>query len=137
MADNHASYNHRKEYMNGDYKWLEKLTNKTLKETFEGAVEEVVLKYKFIYKSFAGDDIKERTEVITKDMPANFYFECPNPECTEKCIYITDEVRDAISRRDTTFSCVTTCSGKTARDHSHQRCDVRVEYTIRIQYSQS
>lgn len=65
--------------MNDDYRWLQKLTNKSLKETFKGAVEEVVLNYKIIYKSFAGEDVRERTDVITKDMPANFYFECPNP----------------------------------------------------------
>lgn len=70
-------------------------------------------------------------------MPANFYFECPNPECTEKCIYITDEVKDAIGRHDTTFSCVTTCSGKTAQDHSHQKCDVTVEYTVTVRYTQA
>ena len=122
--------------MNDEYKWLQKLTNKTLKETFEGAVEEVILTYKIIYKSFAGENVMQRTEVITKDMPANFYFECPNPECTEKCIYITDEVKDVISRHDTTFSCVTTCSGKTARDHSHQKCDVTVEYTVTVRYTQ-
>lgn len=123
--------------MNDEYKWLQKLTNKTLKEVFEGKVAEVILDYKIIYKSFAGENIRQKREVITENMPANFYFECPNPECTEKCIYITDVVKDVIRRRDTTFSCVTTCSGRNARDHSHQRCDVRVEYTIQIQYSQS
>lgn len=123
--------------MTREHLWLRKLTNKTLEETFEGVVEEVILDYKTIYKSFAGEDTRHRTEVITRKMPANFYFECPNPECTEKGIYITDEVTDMISRRDTTFSCVTTCSGKTARDHSHQRCDVKVEYTVTVRYTQA
>lgn len=123
--------------MNDDYRWLQKLTNKSLKETFKGAVEEVVLNYKIIYKSFAGEDVRERTDVITKDMPANFYFECPNPECTERTIHIDDEVKGMISRRDTTFSYVTTCSGKNARDHSHQRCDVTVEYIVTVRYTQA
>lgn len=122
--------------MNNDYKWLQKLTNKTLKEVFEGKVTEVILDYKIIYKSFAGEDIRPGREVITENMPANFYFECPNPECTERCIYITDVVKDVIRRHDTTFSCATTCSGKTARDHSHQRCDVTVEYTVTVRYTQ-
>lgn len=122
--------------MNDEYKWLQRLTNKTLKETFEGKVAEVILDYKIIYKSFAGKDTKSRREVISEDMPANFYFECPNPECTERCIYITDVVKDVIRRRETTFSCVTTCSGKTARDHSRQKCDVTVEYTVTVRYTQ-
>ena len=122
--------------MNDEYKWLQRLTNKTLKETFEGKVAEIILDYKIIYKSFAGEDTKSRREVISEDMPANFYFECPNPECTERCICITDVVKDVIRRHDTTFSCVTTCSGKTARDHSHQRCDVTVEYTVSVRYTQ-
>lgn len=120
-----------------DYRWLQKLTNKTLKEAFEGAVEEVVLEYKIAYKSFAGENIIEKTDIITKDMLANFYFECPNPECTERTIHIDDEVRGMIGRRDTTFSCVTTCSGKTARDHSHQKCDVTAEYTVTVRYTQA
>ena len=123
--------------MNDEYKWLQKLTNRTLKEVFEGKVIEVILDYKIIYRSFAGENTSTRREIITENMPANFYFECPNPECTEKGIYITDEVTDMISRRDTTFSCVTTCSGKTARDHSHQRCDVKVEYTVTVRYTQA
>lgn len=122
--------------MNAEYRWLKKLTNKTLKEAFDGKVIEVILDYTVIYRSFAGKDAKSRREVITENMAANFYFECPNPECTEKYIYIDGEVRDAISRHDTTFSCVTTCSGKTARDHSHQRCDVNVEYTVTVRYTQ-
>lgn len=123
--------------MNTDYKWLQNLTNKSLEETFEGLVDEVILEYKTIYKSLAGENVNERKEAITKDMPANFYFECPNPECTEKAIYINGEVRDMIGRRDTTFSCVTTCSGKTARDHSRQRCGVTVEYTVTVRYAQA
>lgn len=122
--------------MVNEYNWLRKLTNKTLKEAFEGKVVEVVLDYRLIYKSFAGEDIMSRREIITENMPANFFFECPNPECTEKYIYITDEVRDAISRHDTTFSCVTTCCGKTAPDHPNQRCDVRVEYEVTVRYTQ-
>lgn len=122
--------------MNDDYKWLQKLTNKTLKEVFEGKVLEVILDYTILYRSFAGENTISRREIITANMPANFFFECPNPECTEKCIYITDVVKDVIRRRDTTFSCVTTCSGKTARDHSRQKCDVTVEYTVTVRYTQ-
>ena len=123
--------------MNDDYRWLQRLTNKTLKEAFEGAVKEVVLDYKTTYKSHAGEYVKCSTDVITENMPANFYFECPNPECTERTIHIDDKVKGMIDRRDTTFSCVTTCSGKTASDHPHQRCDVTVEYTVIVRYTQA
>ena len=38
------------ESMNDEYKWLQKLTNKSLEEAFEGIVDEVILKYKITYK---------------------------------------------------------------------------------------
>lgn len=123
--------------MSNDYRWLEKLTNKSLKEIFKGLVEEVVIEYKIIYRSHAGEVTMSGIDVITANMPANFYFECPNPECTERTIHIDDKVKGMIDRRDTTFSCVTTCSGKTASDHPHQRCDVTVEYTVTVRYTQA
>lgn len=109
--------------------------HQNLKMYFQGKVERIEVEYKIRYRSFAGVVNKEGAFVKNKEDVANFYIECPNPECTSGYIDLRTEVLNAVEEWETMASGVTTCCGKTAPDHPNQKCDVQIEYSIQIQYS--
>lgn len=112
-------------------------SHQNLKLYFQGKVESILVEYKILYRSFAGVVNKEGAFRKNKEDVANFYIECPNPECTSGYIDLRTEVLNAVEEWETMVSGVTTCCGKTAPDHPNQKCDVQIEYSIQIQYSQS
>lgn len=107
----------------------------TLKMYFEGKVEKIEIRYKETYRSFAGVQTKDYTLIKDKSDKANFYIECPNPECTSGYIDLRGEVISAIREWKDTVSGEKKCSGRTAPDHPNQCCDVKVEYEISILYA--
>lgn len=109
--------------------------HQNLKMYFQGKVERIEVEYKIRYRSFAGVINKEGAFTKNKEDVANFYIECPNPECTSGYIDLRTEVLNAVEEWETMASGVTTCCGKTAPDHPNQKCDVQIEYSIQIQYS--
>lgn len=111
-------------------------SHQNLKMYFQGKVDRIEVEYKILYRSFAGAVNKEGSFTKNKEDVANFYIECPNPECTSGYIDLRTEVLNAVEEWETMVSGVTTCCGKTAPDHPNQKCDVQIEYSIQIQYSQ-
>lgn len=111
-------------------------SHQNLKMYFQGKVDRIEVEYKILYRSFAGVVNKEGSFTKNKEDVANFYIECPNPECTSGYIDLRTEVLNAVEEWETMVSGVTTCCGKTAPDHPNQKCDVQIEYSIQIQYSQ-
>lgn len=107
----------------------------TIKMYFGGKVEKIEIRYKEIYKSFAGVETNNYTLVKDKSDLANFYIECPNPECTSGYIDLRGEVASAVREWKDTIRGEKKCSGKTAPDHPNQCCDVKVEYEILILYA--
>lgn len=108
----------------------------TLKMYFQGKVEKVEIRCKETYRSFAGVQTNNYTLVIDESDKADFYLECPNPECTSGYIDLRGEVISAVREWKDTSSGEKKCSGKTAPDHPNQCCDVKVEYEILIQYAE-
>lgn len=107
----------------------------TIKMYFGGKVEKIEIRYKETYRSFAGVENNNYTLVKDKSDLANFYIECPNPECTSGYIDLRGEVASAVREWKDTIRGEKKCSGKTAPDHPNQCCDVKVEYEILILYA--
>ena len=112
------------------------LSGMQIEDYYKGKVESIVIRLHETYKSFAG--VKKSTYGFkrTKRDAADFFISCPNPECTEGYIDLRHKVDEIIFNKQTSGSGVTTCCGKTAPDHPNQSCDVRVEYSIEVQYTQ-
>lgn len=112
------------------------MSGKNIKEYFKGKIEKVVIEYTTTYSSFAG--VLQSTNKLTKmsDSEADFFIICPNPECTVEYIDLRPAVDLLSARNEVSCTGETRCSGKTAPDHPNQDCDVKVEYTISLQYAQ-
>lgn len=127
MAENNDKYKRITRYMSG----------LTISEYYSNKIESITIKYKTTFIWFAGKEEEEGLLLRKKAEVADFYLKCPNEECTEGYIDMRVHVNDAIRKHLTSVCGVTTCCGKTAPDHPHQSCDVRVEYLIEVQYTQS
>lgn len=111
------------------------MCGKSIDAYFAGEIESIGISLKFIYRSFAG--IKEDAYSFTrkKNEVADFYFDCPNPECTESYFDLRSEIGDLYARKGDVLKGEKVCKGKAAPDHPNQRCDTTMEYEIEITYS--
>lgn len=124
--------------MNDKYKRVTRyMSGMSIADYYKGKVEQISIKYNTTFVSFAGKSEKEGCLTIKKIEAADFYLPCPNEECTEGYIDLRHIVSNVVSKNLTAYSGETTCCGKTASDHPNQKCDVRVEYWIEVQYTQS
>lgn len=124
--------------MNDKYKRVTRyMSGMSIADYYKGKVEQISIKHKTTFIWFAGKSEKEGCFTIKKTEAADFYLSCPNEECTEGYIDLRHIVNEVVSKGLTAYSGETTCCGKTAPDHPHQKCDVRVEYWIEVQYTQS
>ncbi len=113
------------------------MSGMTISEYYQDKVKQISIKHKTTFIWFAGKEEKEGQLTRKKAEAADFYLKCPNEECTEGYIDLRCDVDDVVRKQLTSAHGVTTCCGKTAPDHPHQSCDVRVEYWIEVQYTQS
>lgn len=115
---------------------LRQMSQKSIRDRFNGKIEFVTIEYTKSHESFAGSHSEPDMMRWQKTDAADFFIRCLNHECTKRYFNLGDKVVSMYSKGLTVTEGVETCSGQTAPDHPNQRCGGAISYKITLQYTE-
>lgn len=115
---------------------LRQMSQKSIRDRFNGKIESVTIEYTISHESFAGSHSKADVMRKQKTDAADFFIKCINHECTKRYFNLGDKVTSMYLNGETIFEGDEKCSGQTAPDHPHQRCEGAISYKITLQYTE-
>ena len=116
---------------------LRQLSQKSIRDRFNGKIESVTIEYTISHESFAGSYSEPDVMKWQKTDAADFFIRCINHECTKRYFNLGDKVASMYLKGLTVTEGVEMCSGQTAPDHPSQRCGGAISYKITLQYTES
>lgn len=116
---------------------LRQMSQKSIRDRFNGVIESVTIEYIVRCGSFAGED--SEADIVKWQMTdaADFFIRCLNHECTKRYFNLGDKVISMYLKRETIFESAEKCSGQTAPDYPNQQCGGELSYKIILQYTES
>ena len=116
---------------------LRQMSQKSIRDRFNGKIESVTIEYTISHNSFAGHQLDVEVMRKQKTDAADFFIRCQNKECTKRYFNLGDIVISMYLNGLTVTEGAEMCSGQTAPDHPNQRCGGMLSYKITLQYNES
>lgn len=96
-------------------------------------VESITIKYKVDTASAFSEEAKG-VIVIGRDDELSIKIPCTNKTCTDKYIDVTEEVKEHLYYKETSFTFDKMCRGRESNNISARRCLVSTSCSCQVQY---